>query len=1085
MSCEGNRHKYLKKISKPGSGLETTFGSVSDARDALEQIFQLGRSRANVGNTALMRHAEAHTRALFARMEVMGIDPPTHSASGLPRKDAQFGYAAVVQTLDAIKKGRSLPAAARDVLKQRQQIRRMSAVDHDAGGYLRCSNCGRFASADKAHLCPMTTNAQKLNRSLMRRLGVSENAYGQTELDNLLETARQGDSTPRSKASPASMGIGGVSMIHNLTGEQISVTLDGLSLAMATGFSPDLWSNQLQQIELPDGRIVSVQNAEDFPVVTPSGNAVVDAAAAYGTAITPGTPFGSATILPVIASHTTQENAQTTVTGGQAYDKGHFMGSEYRKRSAQGEDVEACGLTYQVGTRSQDNADWSIARINGDEPPPRGGVVVGRNLVAAVDLLTAGRVVETADQQIQLYGTQSELLAVYDPKTHITGDTAGNANASAAQVAAILAHRAIHPQDRFDVALATDLVRAQSGAGTPLAAADSGYIVMKNSVFEDGNTVMLGGQVGTHRCPDCGQFAGDGHACPSKRSAVVSDFETYTPPPEVHLDFDMAALGDHLAAGLADALRGKNSSVTPIEVTLDTDTFVEAFREGLSHQTSTTQASNVTALPKAFTDALTQMAQAVEQVANKPATPISDGNVTIAGVDIFAAAVDRLSGAIQGIPVGAAIDGYASLPVAGGRCPRCGQFAGEDHTCPERQLRQVRRRPEDLPTTGQEHIFSTVTLAAPDPYLTEIPVEVGGDLYQAVEENIPDLDPNYEINAETERILRSVSAMLQAGSGKEGNGWSRAFGLYGPPGTGKNTLARQLAASIQTEGQEGNVTQGMNYVEANITAESSMQELIGTTVLEADPTTGATVSRAKLGKIGMAAAMGSVICINEIVRSPKMSTALQSMIEDGEIQIDSPETGTIRIPVHPSTVFFSTWNPGNEGDPDRPAAAPLSRMITFRMSRPSVDEQAQRARSFIANLQGNSSTSGGESRRKDILNQSYGVPKNWAPTDDEIMTATRFMNEVALLADGGIGERQIGLNSDTSTSPGPRQLTRFLMLGKTVGWIPALDTLRICCDQDSMFDDQWRLIQERFEAHFGSDGEAVNRRAEGKAPKAN
>jgi hypothetical protein len=80
------------------------------------------------------------------------------------------------------------------------------------------------------------------------------------------------------------------------------------------------------------------------------------------------------------------------------------------------------------------------------------------------------------------------------------------------------------------------------------------------------------------------------------------------------------------------------------------------------------------------------------------------------------------------------------------------------------------------------------------------------------------------------------------------------------------------------------------------------------------------------------------------------------------------------------------------------------------------------------------------------------------------------------LAEGGIGERQLGLNSGTSTAPGQRQLTKFVTLGKTAGWDHALDTLKIVCDQDSMFEGQWQIVKERFQAHFGDDGRALDRK---------
>ena len=76
-----------------------------------------------------------------------------------------------------------------------------------------------------------------------------------------------------------------------------------------------------------------------------------------------------------------------------------------------------------------------------------------------------------------------------------------------------------------------------------------------------------------------------------------------------------------------------------------------------------------------------------------------------------------------------------------------------------------------------------------------------------------------------------------------------------------------------------------------------------------------------------------------------------------------------------------------------------------------------------------------------------------------------------------MGGRQIGLNSETPTTPGPRELNRFIALGKAVGWEDALETLKVCCDQDDQFESQWALVRERFEAHFGTDGGALERPA--------
>ena len=582
----------------------------------------------------------------------------------------------------------------------------------------------------------------------------------------------------------------------------------------------------------------------------------------------------------------------------------------------------------------------------------------------------------------------------------------------------------------------------------------------------------MGGTVASQKCPKCGRFMGDAHICPAQQSgagpaesgttqsstATVSSFS-----PQVDVQVDTTPIADAMRAG------------EPTQVTMDADAFAQAIQQGLSNINISMPDAQAAVSAQDFTElreSMTKMTQAVESMA-KSGGSARGGEVRIP--DRLVEVTESLAAAVSGAGVSAP-GSYSSTGT--GRCPKCGQFAGEEHTCPERQPRLGRPVTDAKNMAAQEHILSAVTLAAPDPYLMSVPTSVGGQTFQALEEFIPNVDPNFEINEQTEKILRTMSATLQLGVGKEKSAWTRAFGLFGPAGTGKNTIARQLAASIKTVDGDGNTTQGMSYTEANITPESSMQELIGTTVLETDPLTGSTVSRTKLGKIGLAAAMGSVISVNEIVRNPKLATALQSMIEDGEIQIDSPEQGMIRIPVHPSTVFIMTWNPGYEGDSERPGQAPLSRIIPMRLDRPSAAEQSRRVESFFADVRGESSAVESISaRRKEIITQDYSVPADITPTKEEIDVSVRFFNEVATLSGGGIGERQIGLNSDTPTSPGQRQLNRFIALGKTIGWNDALDTLKIVCDQDDQFESQWSLIRDRFEVHFGLDGETFSRPA--------
>jgi len=1063
MSCEGHRDKFFDLVCQEDK-VQAALGSPEQAHAVLDQVFQLARVQSPRSPTREQAaRAEAGCRALFAQFQAAGIKPPSHSVSGLPRRDAQFGYDAVDRTLRAVRQNKPLPGLAQEVLAKSGHRRAFSAVGQDAHGILRCASCGRFASPTKGHICPITATKDSLNRALVRRLGVPESAFGGgNALDALLADARQ---------------QGSLRLRHSLTGEVIQASLDGLPLALATGFVPEAWRGQSQAVELADGRVVSVLDPSGLQPVTPPAGATAAAAQAYGLSLPENTPVASAASLPPVAYRRTREASSTSVSGGVAYDMPHFIGTEYRKGGSHGAEVSVYGTTYVVGQRSQEQSDWSTARLSGQEPPPKGGVAVGRTLVEAMRILAAGEVVETADGLIQVQEAgRRALLSVYDPNTGTAGDVAGTPNASAAQLAALIAQRALHPENAFDAALALDLARMHEGAGTPLAAADSAYIAIKNGLLAEGQTITLGGTVSAPRCPQCGQFMGEAHVCPvgEKPEETSGSFQKVPevsgnipeisggfpeiPPQRLQVDVNVDASVD--GAAIAEALRSAPPQPVEVQAAFDAQAFARALKEELATLSPAAPAAVQAQGVDELRQAVAQMTEAVQSLAQvKVAEPS-------ASEEALLSAVDRLASAFEERPA-------APIPVP---APKVAKPAPKPAPKPPAPRREPSAEEERTP---QEKILLAVRLPAPDPFLKNAPPSVtGGGLLEPLDEFIPSIDPNFEINEQTRSILHAMAALLQIGAGKPKNAWSRSFGIYGPPGTGKNTLARQLAASIQTVDAEGKVSQGMNYVEANITPESSMQELIGTTVIAKDPETGATISRAQLGKIGLAAAMGSVICINEIVRSPKLATALQSMIEDGEIQIDSPEQGLVRIPVHPSTVFVCTWNPGYEGDAERPGMAPLSRMMTRRLERASPEEQARRVEAFFATLSGTMASSDAmQASRQSILTQDYAIPADIAPSPEEVNASVRFFNEIALLSGGGVGGRQIGLNSETPTMPGPRELNRFIALGKAVGWEDALETLKICCDQDDQFESQWALVRERFEAHFGADGGALGRPA--------
>ena len=148
-------------------------------------------------------------------------------------------------------------------------------------------------------------------------------------------------------------------------------------------------------------------------------------------------------------------------------------------------------------------------------------MAVGRTLVKAVDLLSRGQVVN-AGNGLQLYNSDgSELIAVYDPATQTAGDTNGTLNASPEQMAALIGyweHLGRSHSSGVPAAmesLVADLDALRHGNGSPLAVADSAYLLMRDHL-SGGSTLTLGAQVSTPRCPDCGRWMGDVHNCPSR-----------------------------------------------------------------------------------------------------------------------------------------------------------------------------------------------------------------------------------------------------------------------------------------------------------------------------------------------------------------------------------------------------------------------------------------------------------------------------------------------------------------------------------------------------------------------------------------
>ena len=345
MSCEENRLRYFERVAASGTALAGALGGESEARAALEQIFNTARSDgAGVKSPLQQYKAAGRTLQLFEEMEQRhGLSRPTHSTKGmrLPRRDAQFGYQAVYDTIEAARTGRALPDVAVRVLQQRRMRRTISSLRVDDHGYYRCSNCGQFASRTREHICPFTATSADLARALHRRLGVPGGAYICMDsagrrldgLQELLDAVR----APTGK-------IGGVSctlrMLHCLTGEEADVTLDGAIPALGQGFVPHMWAGRpgLRHVELSDRRVVAVLDASGMYALDPAAvlgipatpepqrvpatgsiaepyhrgasrlqDAVQTAAAAYGTVLAPGSlvhSLGATGPLKVVAAQT-------------------------------------------------------------------------------------------------------------------------------------------------------------------------------------------------------------------------------------------------------------------------------------------------------------------------------------------------------------------------------------------------------------------------------------------------------------------------------------------------------------------------------------------------------------------------------------------------------------------------------------------------------------------------------------------------------------------------------------------------------------------------------------------------------------
>jgi hypothetical protein len=354
---------------------------------------------------------------------------------------------------------------------------------------------------------------------------------------------------------------------------------------------------------------------------------------------------------------------------------------------------------------------------------------------------------------------------------------------------------------------------------------------------------------------------------------------------------------------------------------------------------------------------------------------------------------------------------------------------------------------------------------APDPYLSNLPPELSRrDKPLDTSLLIKPPPQNYVIDDHTERLLHTISATLQY-SEINADPAARSFTVAGPPGVGKNYAFEVLAASMQWKDENGGVRQGVPYFNLTVTPDMIMARAIGDIMVK-DGTT-----YLALGPIAQVAAMGGVICIDEIARNPKLSSALQDMMEKRVIRIGAGEEA-YEIPVHPSTVFAMTLNPGMEGDADRPGGAALTRTVSHVLPPAPVEQQVDRLLGRF-DIGDRKAAPLSVKRNQEILARDYRVPRDRnavKPTRREAQSVVKFFDDVEkrIAGTGGFNRQlQLKARGGQPVLPGDRGRHLFAVVGKATGdWTNALDTLKLYCDQDDRFETQWKTVTDIFDQHF-------------------
>jgi hypothetical protein len=122
MSCEGSHNKYLDSLCSTPAFV-TTFGSSEMAKEVLEEVFRVAKEQASQTrlNAKTKQYVETCVRTLFARIQAAGLKPPTHSKSGLPKRDSQIAYTSLFELIHTVEKDGSLTKLGTRVFAHKQK----------------------------------------------------------------------------------------------------------------------------------------------------------------------------------------------------------------------------------------------------------------------------------------------------------------------------------------------------------------------------------------------------------------------------------------------------------------------------------------------------------------------------------------------------------------------------------------------------------------------------------------------------------------------------------------------------------------------------------------------------------------------------------------------------------------------------------------------------------------------------------------------------------------------------------------------------------------------------------------------------